>query len=66
MSFALMLWFKYDERTSFIETPLPLLVVLFLLVGTISLLMGFLAEMVMRTYFESQGKTAYGLKKNRD
>jgi glycosyltransferase involved in cell wall biosynthesis len=66
VSFALMLWFKFVEHTSFIETPLPLLVVLFLLVGIISLLMGLLAEMVMRTYFESQGKTAYGLKKDRD
>ncbi len=66
VSFVLMLWFKYGQRISFIETPLPLLVVLFLLVGIMSLLMGLLAEMIMRTYFESQGKTAYGLKKDHD
>jgi glycosyltransferase involved in cell wall biosynthesis len=66
VSFVLMLWFKFGERISFIETPLPLLVVLFLLVGIMSMLLGLLAEMVMRTYFESQGKTAYGLKKERD
>lgn len=64
--FILMLWLKFGGYKSFIETPLPLLVVLFLLVGTMSILMGLLAEMIMRTYFESQGKTAYGLKKNRD
>ncbi len=65
VSFFLMIWYKFVERISFIETPLPLLVVLFLLVGIMSMLMGLLAEMVMRTYFESQGKTAYGLRKDR-
>ncbi len=43
----------------FVETPLPLLVVLFVLTGILSILMGLLAEMVMRTYYESQGKPAY-------
>jgi hypothetical protein len=66
VSFALMLWLKFGEQKSFIETPMPLLVVLFLLVGIMSVLMGLLAEMIMRTYFESQGKTAYGLKKDHD
>jgi len=66
ISFALMLWLKFGEQKSFIETPMPLLVVLFLQVGIMSLLMGLLAEMIMRIYFESQDKTAYGLKKDRD
>jgi glycosyltransferase involved in cell wall biosynthesis len=43
----------------FVESPLPLLVVLFFLTGTLSVLMGLLAEMVMRTYYESQGKKTY-------
>ncbi len=43
----------------FVETPLPLLVVLFVLTGVLSILMGLLAEMVMRTYYEAQGKPAY-------
>lgn len=43
----------------FVETPLPLLVVLFTLTGILSILMGLLAEMVMRTYYEAQGKRPY-------
>ena len=42
-----------------ILTPLPLLTALTFLVGFMSLLMGLLAEMLLRTYFESQGRSAY-------
>ncbi len=48
-----------ESGKDFVETPLPLLVVLFVLTGILSILMGLLAEMVMRTYYESQGKPAY-------
>jgi glycosyltransferase involved in cell wall biosynthesis len=44
---------------SFVETPLPLLVVMFVLSGVQSILMGLLAEMIMRTYYESQSKPTY-------
>lgn len=60
------LWLKYSQGTSFIETPMPLLVVLLVIVGMISVLMGLLAEMVMRTYYESQGKTVYRIRPERD
>jgi hypothetical protein len=43
----------------FVETPLPLLTVMFFLGGVQSILLGVLAEMVMRTYYESQSKTTY-------
>jgi hypothetical protein len=46
----------------FVETPLPVLVALFGVTGILSLLMGLLAEMVMRTYFESQNKRTYQVK----
>jgi glycosyltransferase involved in cell wall biosynthesis len=66
LSFALMLYFKYLHESitghapkSFIETPLPLVAVMFFLAGVQSILMGVLAEMVMRTYYESQSKTTY-------
>jgi glycosyltransferase involved in cell wall biosynthesis len=66
LMFAGMLYFKYlhDPLTglgskSFIETPLPLLVVFFFMMGVQSILLGVLAEMVMRTYYESQSKTTY-------
>ena len=49
-----MLYFKYSGQKSFIETPLPELVILFIMVGVLSLFMGFIAEILMRTYFESQ------------
>ena len=38
---------------------LPLLTVICFLAGVQSILMGLLAEMVMRTYYESQSKTTY-------
>jgi glycosyltransferase involved in cell wall biosynthesis len=52
-------YLKYFESTSFIQTPLPLLVVLLTLTGGMSILMGLLAEIIMRTYYESQGKAVY-------
>ncbi len=68
LSFVAMLYFKYVfpwpwgfqlPPKSFVETPLPLLTVMFFLAGVQSILMGVLAEMVMRTYYESQAKTTY-------
>jgi glycosyltransferase involved in cell wall biosynthesis len=47
---------------SFVSTPLPLLTVLLCLLGVISILMGLLAELVMRTYYESQDKRTYMIK----
>ena len=65
-TFCLMLYYKflhelltgYPEKT-FIETPLPLLSVMFFLTGVNSVLLGLVAEMVMRTYYESQDKKTY-------
>ncbi len=68
LSFLAMIYFKYiypfpfpidDRAKTFVETPLPLLAVMFFLGGVQSILMGVLAEMVMRTYYESQSKTTY-------
>ena len=55
-------WLKLAEGISFIKTPLPMFFVLFLLIGIISIFLGLLAEMIMRTYFESQGKKPYSIK----
>ncbi|RMG18947.1 MAG: glycosyltransferase [Planctomycetota bacterium] len=46
---------------SFVETPLPLLVVLLVLVGVLSIMLGLLAEMLTRTWHESQAKPVYRL-----
>ena len=53
------LYLKFFENISFISTPLPLLVVLAFITGIMSILMGLIAEIIMRTYYESQGKQVY-------
>jgi len=55
-------YLKFFEATSFILTPLPLLCALLLMSGFISILMGFLAEILTRTYYESQRKHTYQIK----
>lgn len=57
-----MFYLKLVEDVSFIQTPLPLLCALTFLVGFMSLLMGLLAELLVRTYFESQQRTAYSIR----
>lgn len=56
------IWLKYAEGISMIQTPLPVLSALCIIVGVQLVTMGILAEMVMRTYYESQGKKAYLIK----
>ena len=52
-------YYKLAGLKDFVETPLPLLSVMFTLVGALSLLMGLLAELQVRTYYESQDKRPY-------
>jgi len=56
------IYLKLFKEVSFILTPLPLLCVLLLVLGFLSILMGFLAELLIRTYYESQGKPTYQIK----
>lgn len=63
-AFILMLYFKYlaaDPKT-FIQTPLPMVVVMLGLVGCLSVLLGLVAELTVRTYYESQGKRTYAVR----
>lgn len=53
------LWLKFFGATSLIQTPLPLLSIFFAVTGILSILMGLLAEMLNRTYHESQAKPVY-------
>jgi len=57
--FLALLYLKFVDGLSMILTPLPLLSAMTFLVGILSILMGLLAEMLSRTYFESQGRSAY-------
>ena len=56
------LFLKFAEGVSLIQTPMPLLSVLLASTGFISILLGLIAELLVRTYFESQGRTAYLVK----
>jgi glycosyltransferase involved in cell wall biosynthesis len=56
------IYLKIFKEVSFILTPLPLLSVLLLMLGFLSILMGFLAEILTRTYYESQRKPTYQIK----
>jgi len=50
---------KVFSGTSLIQTPLPLLAIFLCAIGVLSILMGLLAEMLNRTYHESQDKPVY-------
>lgn len=60
------LYLKYAHNTSFIQTPLPLLVVLLMVLGTNAILLGLLAEISIRTYYESQNKRTYQIRETRN
>ncbi len=78
LSIFAMLYFKYifpwpalfwsadKPSKSFIATPLPTIAAMFFLAGFYCILMGILAEVVMRIYYESQAKTTYLLSEPRD
>lgn len=53
------IYLKIYKNISLIQTPLPLLTVMLIIVGIGSVLLGLLAEIIVRTYFESQGKPTY-------
>ena len=55
----LAIYLKFFENTSLIQTPLPILTAICLITGITSVLMGLLAELIMRTYYESQNKSVY-------
>lgn len=56
------LYLKLFAGVSFILTPLPLLTVMTFIAGVMGILMGLLAEILVRTYFESQQKSVYLVK----
>jgi glycosyltransferase involved in cell wall biosynthesis len=65
LSFLTSLWalyLKLFNGTSLIQTPLPLISVTLFITGILSILMGLLAEIVIRTYYESQDKSIYLVK----
>ena len=62
MVFLYMIYLKFFENISMIMTPLPLVVIVAIISGILSFLIGLLAEMLVRVYFESQNKPIYNIK----
>ena len=56
------IWLRFFENTSFIQTPLPLLVSLLVITSLLCFFLGVIAEMLMRTYFESSNQRAYSVR----
>ena len=66
LSGVLSLYRKVMDGEPFIQNPLLLLSVLTAVSGLMCILMGLLAEMVMRTFYESQGKQVYLIRETRN
>ena len=59
---SIALYWKFILKTSLISTPLPLMSALFFIVGIQFFLMGLVAEMMTRNYYENSGKPIYNIK----
>ncbi len=57
-----MFYLKYIEGVHFVQTPLPLLTIFLIVIGILFILMGLLAEILIRIYYESNKKTDYIIK----
>lgn len=52
-------WLKVVDGVFFTKTPLPILTGTFFTTGVLCVLMGLLAELMVRTYYEAQSKSVY-------
>ena len=59
LSATYMMYLKFFGNLSMIQTPLPLLAAMSVMMGVMSISIGLVAEIVVRTYFESQDKSTY-------
>jgi glycosyltransferase involved in cell wall biosynthesis len=62
VAFCWMLELKFRDNISFIQTPVPLIAVMAFMIAMMCILLGLLAEMIMRTFHESQGKPIYSIR----
>jgi glycosyltransferase involved in cell wall biosynthesis len=63
LSLIAVLYLKLVEGISMIDTPLPLFSAFTFMTGIMCILMGLLAEMLARTYFESQQRRSYEVRR---
>ncbi len=54
LSFLLAVYFKVSGQKDFVETPLPVFIAMFFIVGVLMILLGILSEILMRTYYETR------------
>ncbi|MCK4553668.1 glycosyltransferase family 2 protein [Candidatus Parcubacteria bacterium] len=59
---SFLMYLKIFKGVSFVSTPLPLLTVVLGIIGVQFILMGLLAEIIIRVYFEAQKKPTYLIK----
>ena len=62
VSFAVAVYFKLTGQKDFVETPLPILSAMFFIVGVLMILMGIIAEILIRIYYETQDKFTFIIK----
>ncbi len=53
LTFLWALYYKLTGQKDFVETPLPIFTVLFVTLGVVMILMGIIAELLIRTYYEA-------------
>jgi glycosyltransferase involved in cell wall biosynthesis len=63
LSFGWALVLKFGFDTSFVQTPLPLLAAVIGLSGILFLLLGIIAEVQARIYYEARGRPPYKIKR---
>jgi len=59
---ATAIYLKLAGLRNFGQTPLPILAIFFILSGILFFMIGFLAELMLRIYFETTRKTPYTIK----
>lgn len=57
-----MKYLSWPHHADFVQTPLPIMAMVTLVLGVQLFLMGLLAEMLVRTYHESQAKPIYAIR----
>ncbi|MFZ2522321.1 MAG: glycosyltransferase family 2 protein [Minisyncoccia bacterium] len=60
--FAISVYLKLASIRNFGQTPLPILAIFFVLSSIIFILLGFLAELMLRIYFETSNKKPYSIR----
>lgn len=60
---SVALYLRFFHAMPLITTPLPIFSAMLMIVGVQLVAMGVIAEMIMRVYYESQGKQPYAIKR---